>query len=79
MSSGSYFPPPVKQVEIPKGSGGRRKLGVSTVADRVAQTVVKLIIETGLDAIFHPGSYVSRTGRSAKQAVAIEGECCVPR
>lgn len=52
---------------------------MSTVADRVAQTVVKLIIETGLDAIFHPGSYVSRTGRSAKQAVAIEGECCVPR
>src|ERR1700709_465346 len=45
MSSGSYFPPPVKQVEIPKASGGVRKLGVPTVTDRVAQTVVKLIIE----------------------------------
>ena len=45
MSSGSYHPPPVKQVQIPKASGGTRKLGVPTVADRVAQTVVKLLIE----------------------------------
>ena len=48
MSSGSYFPPPVKQVEIPKASGGTRKLGVPTVSDRVAQTVIKLLIEPAL-------------------------------
>lgn len=76
MSSGSYFPPPVKQVEIPKASGGTRKLGVPTVADRVAQTVVKLIIEPGLESIFHPDSYGYRPGRSAKQAVAITRERC---
>lgn len=76
MSSGSYFPPPVKQVEIPKASGGTRKLGVPTVADRVAQTVVKLIIEPRLEAIFHPDSYGYRAGRSAKQAVAVTRERC---
>lgn len=76
MSSGSYFPPPVKQVEIPKASGGTRKLGVPTVADRVAQTAVKLIIEPSLDSIFHPDSYGYRPGRSAKQAVAITRERC---
>jgi len=76
MSSGSYFPPPVKQVEIPKASGGKRKLGVPTVSDRIAQTVVKLLIESKLDAIFHPDSYGYRPGRSAKQAVAITRERC---
>ena len=76
MSSGSYHPPPVKQVEIPKASGGTRKLGVPTVADRVAQTVVKLLIEPKLDPIFHPDSYGYRPGRSAKQAVAVtRGRC----
>src|SRR6202158_3017503 len=49
MSSGSYFPPPVKQVEIPKAKGGTRKLGVPTVSDQIAQTVVKQIIEPNLD------------------------------
>jgi len=76
MSSGSYFPRPVKQVEIPKASGGTRKLGVPTVSDRVAQTVVKLLIEPVLDSIFHPDSYGYRPGRSAKQAVAIARERC---
>ena len=56
MSSGSYFPPPVKQVEIPKATGGVRRLGVPTVADRISQTVVKRIIEPTLDPLFHPDS-----------------------
>jgi hypothetical protein len=76
MSSGSYFPPPVKQVEIPKASGGTRKLGVPTVADRIAQTVVKLLIEPTLDPIFHEDSYGYRPGRSAKQAVAVTRKRC---
>jgi RNA-directed DNA polymerase len=56
MSSGSYFPPPVMQVEIPKAKGGTRKLGVPTVSDRIAQTAVKLMIEPILDPIFHEDS-----------------------
>lgn len=76
MSSGSYFPPPVKQVEIPKAKGGTRKLGISTVSDRVAQTVVKLLIEPILDPMFHPDSYGYRPGRSAKQAIAVTRQRC---
>jgi len=76
MSSGSYFPPPVKQVEIPKTSGGTRKLGIPTVSDRIAQTVVKLLIEPILDPMFHPDSYGYRPGRSAKQAIAVTRKRC---
>jgi retron-type reverse transcriptase len=67
MSSGSFFPPPVKQVEIPKASGGTRKLGVPTVSDLVAQTVVKPLIEPELDPIFHPApTGTGREGRRSK-------------
>ncbi len=76
MASGSYIPPPVKQVEIPNASGGFRKLGIPTVSDRIAQTAVKLIIEPILDPMFHPDSYGYRPGKSAKQAVAITRERC---
>jgi RNA-directed DNA polymerase len=76
MSSGSYFPPPVRQVEIPKKAGSVRKLGVLTVADRVGQTVVKLLIEPILDPLFHPDSYGYRPGKSAKQAIAATRKRC---
>jgi RNA-directed DNA polymerase len=71
MSSGSYFPPPVRAVEIPKSGGkGVRVLGVPTVADRIAQTVVKLYLEPDVEPLFHPDSYGYRPGRSALDAVA---------
>ncbi len=57
LCSGSYLPPPVKAVEIPKRSGGSRVLGVPTVADRVAQTVVHLYLEPEVEPCFHPDSY----------------------
>ena len=71
LSSGSYFPPTVKGVPIPKKSGGVRMLGVPTVADRVAQTAVKLVLEPLLEPIFHKDSYGYRPGRSALDAVAL--------
>jgi RNA-directed DNA polymerase len=76
MSSGSYFPPPVKAVVIPKKNGGERILGVPTVADRVAQTVVKKVIEPGLESSFLPDSYGYRPGKSALDAVGITRERC---
>jgi group II intron reverse transcriptase/maturase len=71
MSSGSYFPPPVKAVEIPKSHGdGVRTLGVPTVTDRIAQTVVARRLEEKVEPIFHQDSYGYRPGRSALDAVA---------
>jgi RNA-directed DNA polymerase len=71
MSSGSYFPPPVKAVEIPKSHGGGvRILGVPTIADRIAQTVVARRVEGEVEPIFHPDSYGYRPNRSALDAVA---------
>ena len=69
MSSGSYFPPPVRAVEIPKAGGGVRVLGVPTVADRIAQTVVAMTLEPLVEPVFHEDSYGYRPGRSALDAV----------
>lgn len=71
MGSGSYFPPPVKAVPIPKKSGGTRMLGVPTVADRVAQTVVKMVLEPVLEPVFDRDSFGYRPRRSALDAVAL--------
>ena len=76
MSSGSYFPPPVRAVSIPKKSGGERILGVPTVADRVAQMVVKRVIEPILDSIFLADSYGYRPNKSALDAVGVTRERC---
>jgi RNA-directed DNA polymerase len=76
MSSGSYFPPPVRAVPIPKKNGGQRILGVPTVADRVAQTVVKIVIEPTLENVFLPDSYGYRPNKSALDAVGATRERC---
>jgi RNA-directed DNA polymerase len=77
MSSGSYFPPAVRAVEIPKShGGGTRILGVPTVADRIAQTVVARRLEATVERIFHPDSYGYRPGRSALDAVAACRQRC---
>lgn len=76
MSSGCYMPPAVKAVPIPKKNGGERILGVPTVGDRVAQTVVKLLLEPILEPIFHEDSYGYRPKRSALDAVGVVRERC---
>jgi RNA-directed DNA polymerase len=77
MSSGSYFPPPVKAVEIPKPGGkGVRVLGVPTIADRVAQTVARMYLEPRVEPIFHPDSFGYRPKRSALDAVGACRERC---
>jgi RNA-directed DNA polymerase len=76
MASGSYFPPPVKEVEIPKKDGKVRKLGISTIADRVGQMVLKEYLEPRLEKIFSSHSYGYRPGKNAHQALAMVRENC---
>lgn len=76
MSSGSYFPPPVMEVPIPKKSGGFRTLGIPTVADRIAQQVVRLKFEPEVEPHFLPNSYGYRPNKSALDAIAITRERC---
>jgi RNA-directed DNA polymerase len=76
MSSGSYFPSPVRTVEMPKSNRGVRKLGIPTVSDRVAQMVAKMNLEPLVEPSFHPDSYEYRPGKSAGQAVGTARERC---
>ena len=76
MSSGSYLPPPVRLVEIPKKGGGLRPLGIPTIADRIAQTIVRGLLEPSLELIFHKDSYGYRPKKSAIEAVSVARERC---
>lgn len=76
LSSGSYFPPAVRGVEIPKRDGRKRQLGIPTVSDRIAQTVVRNHFEKLVEPHFHPDSYAYRPGKSALDAIAATRKRC---
>jgi RNA-directed DNA polymerase len=76
LSSGSYFPPPVKEIMIPKKSGGQRPLGIPTIGDRIAQAIVKMVLEPIMEPHFHEDSYGYRPRKSAHQALEITRKRC---
>lgn len=76
MSSGSYFPQPVMAVEIPKKSGGARRLGIPTITDRVAQMVARMYVERAVEPIFCDDSYGYRPNKSALDAVGMTRKRC---
>src|SRR5512135_1994859 len=76
LSSGSYFPPPVRTMEISKDNGGKRLLGIPTVSDRIAQMVVKMYLEPEVEPHFHKDSDGYRPGKSAIEAVGVARQRC---